>query len=278
MGERRGAADLRASAQGSERAARPVRLVVPRPGRARVRRSADLRTIGGRPSFSLDLLEVYRDAQRKVAWAHEHRKQHGFEPLDFVGAGASVRARSTVAAGVQAIEKLLKLDPDDRRKARDSEDFARLLVARAEDAGVLVLRCSTVGANTHRSLDVSELHGFAIADPIAPLVFINTNDTKAAQVFTLVHELAHLWRAETGVLQPALDPRSDGRSHAEALCDAIAAALLVPANTLRAAWRPHESLAANADRLRRELKVSRMVLARRALELSLVPRSEFDPY
>src|SRR5690606_12316638 len=56
----------------------------------------DLRTIGNHPTFSLDLLHVYRDAQRKVGWARKFRQQRGFEPLTFVGAGSGVEESEAV--------------------------------------------------------------------------------------------------------------------------------------------------------------------------------------
>ena len=236
-----------------------------------------------RKRFSSELRDVYQDALRKQGFVHEQREAQGSEPLAFVGSG---RGADSYADGARAIRSLLAVTSADRANASHAERYLSLLVRRAEAAGVLVLRSSTVGANTHRSLDVDEFRGFAIADDLAPLVFINTADAKAAQVFTFIHELAHLWRAETGISKASLDA-SNEEADAEAFCDSVAAEFLVPARELQGAWislgQPislsgKKSLKDNVERLFRAFRVGRFVVARRALDLKLTTRREFGPY
>jgi Zn-dependent peptidase ImmA (M78 family)/transcriptional regulator with XRE-family HTH domain len=237
----------------------------------------DLRTVGGRGArarFSIDLIEVYQDALFKQGWVSDARREEA-APLAFVGAGRGI---GDPAAGAIAIRKLLGIDAATRRGAPQADDFLRVLVQRAEAAGILVLRSSTVGSNTHRPLDVAEFRGFAISDEYAPLVFINTHDAKAAQVFTFIHELAHLWRAETGVSRPDIELAQRKHAEAEAFCDAVAAEALVPAAELTPVWSKGERLASNADRLRRTFKVSGLVVARRARDLGLVTQKAYAAY
>lgn len=235
----------------------------------------DLRTTGRRPrGFSIDLCEVYRDALRKQAWVREVREREGLGASAFVGACHD----ADPTQGARAIEKLLALDDGDRALSATPDAFLRLLARRTEDAGILVLRSAVVGSNNHRRLDVDEFRGFAIADVIAPLIFVNTADAKAAQVFTLIHEIAHIWRAETGVSQPSLEVARAPDKGAEAFCDAVAAEFLVPKTQLEAQWIRGRGLAANCDEHHRRFKVSGMVIARRAFDLGLVGKTEYRAY
>jgi Zn-dependent peptidase ImmA (M78 family) len=129
---------------------------------------------------------------------------------------------------------------------------------------VMVMVSSVVGSNSHRKLDVGEFRGFALADTLAPLVFLNGADSKAAQMFTLAHELAHVWLGATGVSDTQAGQVPEHQ--VERWCNQVAAELLMPLQELRAAHQPDAPVADEIQRLAREFKVSTLVALRRLFD------------
>lgn len=137
------------------------------------------------------------------------------------------------------------------------------------------MRSGVVGNNTHRKLDVSEFRGFAISDPLAPVVFINSADVPAARLFTLIHELAHLWVGASGVSNVA--PGNSRRE--ETFCNAVAGEFLVPAEVFLPLWNASdEEVMVRVAELAKRFHVSRMVVIRRALDLNLVDRATYSDF
>lgn len=191
----------------------------------------DMRTVGStrlaRPSA--DLLETIYICQRRQDWFRSFAQENGLEPLSFVG---SVSLKDEAATVASEMRENFELDPVEPLEGRDSREARRSLTEKIEDAGVLVMVNGIVGADTHRKLQVEEFRGFALGDDLAPLLFVNGSDAYTAQVFTMVHEFAHLWLGNSA-LSDAVPGESDG--HAEELwCNAVAAEFVVPMPRLRA--------------------------------------------
>lgn len=220
----------------------------------------DFRTLpharGARPSP--DLLETIYACQRRQEWYREFANATGETTLRFVG---SVQVTSDVVPTAAAIRDALGFDLAKRQDAPTWTDALREFIEQADALGVLVMCSGIVGSNTHRALDPQEFRGFAIADPLAPLVFINGADSKSAQMFTLAHELAHIWLGQSGVSD--VEARRIPENQIESWCNRVAAEVLMPLSAVREELRPVADMSAEVQRLARRFKVSMLVVLRR---------------
>jgi Zn-dependent peptidase ImmA (M78 family) len=217
---------------------------------------------------SCDLLDTLYLCQQRQDWYREHARMHGLPPLTFVGSASVEEAPTTVAA---RIRETLRLSAESRRRLLTWADTLRDLITKIEDAGVMVMASSVVGSNSHRKLDVGEFRGFALADDLAPLIFLNGADSKAAQMFTLAHELAHIWLGASGVSDTQAGDVPGQQT--ERWCNQVAAELLVPMDQLRASYQANTPIEDEIQRLAREFKVSTLVALRRLFDAGFITQT-----
>jgi len=231
----------------------------------------DFRTMGNaqvaRPSPNL--LDTIYLCQQRQEWYRDYALSMGEPPLSFVG---SSRCTDEVVATADRIRMALGFSVEQRSQLRTWAEALRHFVEQADALGVLVMVTGVVGSNTRRKLDPAEFRGFALSDPIAPLVLINGADTKAAQMFSLAHELAHLWLGQSALSN--LGPVPATSNDTERWCNRVAAELLVPLASLEASLRAGEDLGRTLDRLAREFKVSTLVILRRLHDAGRLTREQ----
>lgn len=217
---------------------------------------------------SSDLLDTLYLCQQRQDWYRDHARMHALPTLAFVGSAKLHEAPETVA---QHLRETLGLSAAARRQMPTWADALRQLIAKAEDAGVMVMVSSVVGSNSHRKLDVGEFRGFALADDLAPLIFMNGADSKAAQMFTLAHELAHVWLGATGVSDTQAGRVPEQRT--ERWCNQVAAELLMPLQDVRASHQHDAAVPQEIQRLAREFKVSTLVALRRLFDAGYITQA-----
>lgn len=233
----------------------------------------DFRTVGtGSPRPSADLLDTIYAMQRRQDWLREERRDSEAEPLAFVG---SARFSDNPEAIGREMRRVVGLDNGWASQVKSWTEAVTELRWRIEQLGIVTVVNGVVGNNTSRKLDVGEFRGFALTDPYAPVIFVNGADAKSAQMFTLAHELAHVWLGSEGEGLSGFEGLFPGDQRVERFCDHAAAEFLVPAAELKKQWPAVKYESDSFERLARHFKVSPIVAGRRAMDLKLVGRDAF---
>ncbi len=232
----------------------------------------DFRTLGDtkitRPSPNL--IETIRTMQGRQQWIKDLSIEDGGTKVALVGSASASDNPRTLA---QHIRQDLQLSPEWAETLGSWEDGIKVLRNAIEARGILVFSNSVVGLNNNRALDPEEFRGFVLCDSHAPLIFVNSADTKSAQIFTLAHELVHVWIGRDGLFNLiGMAPSSDV---IERFCNNVAAELLVPEHTLREIWPTAKSSNNPFALIARRFKVSPIVAARRAQSLGMITKAQF---
>lgn len=223
---------------------------------------------------SPNLLDAIYLCEHRQDWYTRFARMHDLDDIPFVGSAGVSDDPVSVAAEMR---ETLSFSTQSRGQFSSWSDALRKLIDLAEAAGVMVMVSGIVGSNTHRALDPKEFRGFALVDPKAPLIFINGADTKAAQIFTLAHELAHVWVGAGGVDKPELESQEADQTmltEIERWCNHVAAEFLIPLEEL-----PQDlsgpTLTDDLEALARRFRVSTLVVLRRLFDARFL---QWDDY
>lgn len=219
-----------------------------------------------RNKVSLNVYHTIQIIKERQNWLTNYLQESEYPDLDFVG---KYNIDSDYKKIANDIRNTLKLPVNWASKLGTWEQTLDYLTLQIEEIGIMINFNGIVGNNTRRKILVEECRGFVIVNNKAPFLFINSADAKAAQMFTLIHEIAHIWLGESAgfdnkQMLPADEPT-------ELLCDKVAAEFLVPEIFFREKWNDSQ----NIKYLSRIFKVSSIVIARRALDLNLISKPSF---
>jgi Zn-dependent peptidase ImmA (M78 family) len=228
----------------------------------------DFRTFGDEEvrTPTPDLLDTVYACELRQDWYRDFAEDRGYDEVELVG---SLTVDDDAKEAAAQLRDRLGFGLARRVDFRTWSETLDGLRDHAEAVGVLVMINGVVGSDTHRRLNPKEFRGFALADQLAPVVFINGADTKAAQIFTLAHELAHLALGSSALSRPDLAEMNMG-SGVEAWCNRVAAELLVPLASIAEEYVPSPDLTTELDRLAKFYKVSTLVVLRRIYDAGLM--------
>lgn len=223
-------------------------------------------TAGQTNHLDLNLLDTVNAITARQNWLEEYLVENDIDPSQLIGC---ITLNTPIAEAVESLRTILHLPTRWAFSYTSADTALGVLTQRLEDAGVFVAYNGVVANNTHRKLAVSECRGFALVSEVAPYIFINSDDSKNAQLFTLIHEAAHVMlnvSAGHAGIEIGLNDVN------ERYCDRLAAEFLVPANELRDLWEN------DIKQLSRLFKVSEIVVARRAHDLQLLSDEDYRTF
>ena len=222
---------------------------------------------------SPNLLDTIYTMQQRSEWLSETQRDEGVPPLHFVG---SAKLNDPPQKVANEIRSLLGLEDTWADQIKSWKEAVSKLKHSIEGLGILTVINGVLGNNTHRKLDVQEFRGFALCDKYAPLIFVNGVDSESAKVFTLAHELAHIWVGKEGLsgFEGVIASNEDSGDE-EKFCDAVAAEFLLPENELIQCWHEIKRQDKPYNVLAKKFKISPIVAARRVLDLKLIGRKTF---
>ena len=228
----------------------------------------DFRKSGSR-TLTTSSIFIIREIQQKQAWISDAYADNNEIKLPFVGR-FKINENPQVVA--QDILKTLDIHPSQYKSASPIKEW----IDAAESKGIFVSRTSYI--HTRLKLDSDELQGFAISDSYAPFVFVNSEDWNAPQLFTLLHELAHIWIAETGIsndVEPEIKDKENFHP-VELFCNEVAANALMPKEIILNFGTQIYQDSKQVFKTARLLGISSFALIVRALNLGLISISVYQ--
>ena len=231
----------------------------------------DFRKKDHQREYSTALTFIIRDIQRKQNWLSDILADEGESQLDFVGRCTS---NSSIYDVAYDIKKELEIDID-----KNNDKALNEWITKVENKGIFVSLASNI--HSHLLIDKDEVKGFAISDKFAPFIFINTADSKNSQLFTLVHELVHIWIAASGLSAfDVIDFRNESEKFdpLEIFCNEVTAEILMPKEEVFSEFKEFDRKRAYIEKKSRFFNVSSYAMIVRLLNLDLITLSEYKEF
>jgi Zn-dependent peptidase ImmA (M78 family) len=223
---------------------------------------------------SRNLIDTIHDMEAVQEWMVNYRKEWNYDTISIVG---SLKGITDISVIADTIRKDLGLNIEWYKDCRNPSEAFNKVRGLLEECGIVVMMNGIVGKNTHRALDVKEFRAFAMVNEWAPLIFINGADSAGGRLFSLFHELVHLWIGENDLYNDT-KYSANGIKPIEVTCNAVAGALMVPKTVFLEKWNnnTNDDIHEKIKELARMFRCSSSVIARRALDNKKIDQNVYN--
>lgn len=213
-------------------------------------------------TFSPNLEDTLAASESRLDWYADFAEEEGVDGPSFLGCADTNKNPEAIA---DRTREVLGLAADTFLQGPDK---VKTLCATLETSGILVSRNSIVESSTTRPLSIDEFRGFTLIQTPYALIFINTRDSKTAQLFSLSHELGHVVLG-----QPGISDHGESRD-IERWCNRFASSFLAPAPLVLSTVLPSDSPVDSVKTLSRKSGMSQEAALWRLVHLNVIDRSE----
>lgn len=234
---------------------------------------AEFRTIKNKhPYISKNLKDTITAMDIRRKWMSDYRKELGWDELTVINDFKKNKKRIIENDAILA-KHLLGLEDNCLSNTKNYAGAYNFLKETLETKGIIVMQNGIVGYNTRRRLDINEFRAFVLFDHIAPIIFINNNDSLGGKIFSLVHEYIHILLEQEDVL---LTNDIFIRKKNEGYINKIVGEFLIPEKDIRVYWNQKKEVFEQINQLSNIFKVSETALAIKLKELKLIDKTVLD--
>ena len=220
---------------------------------------------------SRELIDTIKYMEKRQSFMRDALIEDGFLPHEFVGS-ATIENNTEALASKITQELKLKINWN-----KNNPNTFNVLREEISNLGILVMQNGVVGNNNHRILNVAEFRAFVLIDQYVPLIFLNARDSTNAKVFSLCHELVHVW---LGVDELYNDNFTSNQivnnSQLEKFCNEVAAEMLLPLSSIQSTLEPQLDIYTNIKHISKVFNVSELVVCIRLKEKKIIDNKVFN--
>ncbi|EMW5623512.1 ImmA/IrrE family metallo-endopeptidase [Enterococcus faecalis] len=204
---------------------------------------------------SRNLIDTIKYMETRQDFMKETLIEDGFLPLNFVG---SASIKDDVEELSEKIIAKLGVTRDWNKKGKDTFNILKNAVS---ELGIMVMQNGVVGNNNSRPLDISEFRAFVLIDEYVPLIFLNAKDSFNAKIFSLCHELVHIWLGIDELYNDSFNNKENILNEKlENFCNKVAAEMLLPRKLLINIYKINQDPYTNIKEISSRINVSDLVV------------------
>lgn len=183
---------------------------------------------------------------------------------------AQVTLQTPVGSAAAAIRTRLGFTLDDQRACRTVDAALKAWRRAVEQAGVYVFKSS---------FKQKRISGFCLQDNEFPIIYLNNSTTKTRQVFSLLHELAHVLLRMNNIStidETSFGDYSEEQKRIEIFCNNLAGEVLLPSSAFDAELKATSATSDTwVSTMATRYRVSQEVVLRKLLDRKLITKEEY---